>query len=81
MKKVLEEERHCEICQIKTTQLKNSVTLNWILHISLTLISFGIYLVLFVYVLITHLKHKSETAMCNIWVCTNCNNKPLFGGK
>lgn len=84
MKKVIEEIKYCKHCNMETLQRKNSSRISaiaWIINIILCLITIGWWLIPFIIYLFIHMLSKMDTALSNSWICTQCNNKPLFGGK
>ena len=81
MNKIIEEIRPCEHCGTQTKQSKNSVQLNWILHLVLAIFTAGLWLIPFLCIVVYHAFAKVSVATGNNWVCTQCSNKPLFGGQ
>lgn len=73
--KIIEEQiKTCPICNMDTKQYRNAKKYNWLMHIFLTLITGGVWLI---FLLFPFLKTIMTTEIGNSnkgWICTVCNN-------
>jgi len=73
--KVIEEIRFCKKCNKETLQRKNSKQMSWLMHLFLTVITLGVWLAIWVVLLIFHALNKTATAAVSSWVCSVCGEK------
>jgi CHASE3 domain sensor protein len=73
--KVIERMRACEGCAKTTLQRKNSKEMSWLLHLFLAIITGGIWILIWLVMLIWHTFNKSATAVISRWVCSECGTK------
>jgi uncharacterized integral membrane protein len=70
--KIIEKIKKCNNCKKETIHKKNSKQMNWIMHLSLTIMTGGIWILIIILILIWHSINKSKTAFFNKWICTEC---------
>ena len=73
--KVLEEMRYCKNCQRQTLQRKNSKQMSWLMHLFLTVITAGLWLIVWIIMLLWHTINKTATAIGSSWICSVCGSK------
>ena len=73
--KIIEEMKHCEKCGIDTIHRKNSKQMSWLMHLFLVVITFGVWIIIWILILLWHTINKSVTAIGNRWVCSKCGKK------
>lgn len=73
--KVLEEMKYCMHCDRETLHRKNSKQMSWLMHLFLTVITFGLWLIVWIFIVLWHMINKSATAIGNNWICSNCGAK------
>lgn len=71
MKTVKQELRHCEKCGHATLHHKNSKKINWLLHIFLTIITAGLWVVPFVLIVLLSMNVWDSSK----WTCHVCGSQ------
>jgi hypothetical protein len=73
--KVIEKMLFCKQCNKETLHRKNSKQMSWIMHLVLTILTAGGWLIFLAILFIWHTINKSATAITNSWVCAECGTK------
>lgn len=73
--KVIEEIKFCKNCNKETLHRKNSKQMSWLMHLFLTVITVGAWLVIWLLMLGWHAISKTATAVGSHWVCSVCGAK------
>ena len=75
---LLEEMMSCAQCGHDTLHRKNAKKMSWILHIILSVVTMGGWLIIWGLLFLWHIINKTGTALANSWTCSNCGNKKLI---
>ncbi len=73
--KIIEEMMYCRKCNKNTLHRKNSKQMSWLMHLFLTVITAGAWLIIWLLILGYHAISKATTALGNSWICSECGNK------
>ena len=72
---VKQEMRYCKNCGHETMHLKNAKKMSWIVHLLLTIITGGFWLIIWIPLTILHIFNKSLTSLASSWTCSVCGSK------
>ena len=70
--KVIEEMMFCNKCNKVTLHRKNSKQMSWLMHLFLAIITLGLWIIVWIFLLFLHLINKSATSVSNRWICSEC---------
>ena len=73
--KVVEKMKFCRRCHKKTFQRKNSIQMNWLMHLFLAVITAGGWVFIWGLMFIWHVFNKTATSIISHWVCSVCGEK------
>jgi len=75
---LLEEMKYCENCGYDTLHRKNAKKMSWILHILLSIITMGGWIIIWGLLFLWHIFNKTATSLANSWTCSTCGHKKLI---
>lgn len=75
---VLEEMVHCKNCGHDTLHRKNAKKMSWLMHLFLTVITAGLWLIVWGILFLWHIINKSLTSLGNSWTCSKCGTQKLI---
>ena len=70
--KVAQQMMFCKSCGKQTKKKKNIKEMSWLMHLVLTIFTAGIWLMIWVFILLWHMIAKPASAVANRWVCSQC---------
>jgi uncharacterized ion transporter superfamily protein YfcC len=70
--KVAQQMMFCKSCGKQTLHQKNIKEMSWLMHLVLTIFTAGIWLMIWVFILLWHMIAKPASAVANRWVCSQC---------
>ncbi|WP_111860015.1 hypothetical protein [Acinetobacter sp. CFCC 10889] len=73
-KKVAQQMMMCNSCGRKTLHQKNTKEISWLMHLVLTIFTGGLWLIVWVLILMWHAIAKPASAAVNRWVCSQCGD-------
>jgi hypothetical protein len=71
-RKVIEQLKDCKTCKRKTLQYKNTKEMSWLMHLFLALITAGLWLIVWFFLLVWHGLTKPIGGK---WVCSQCGTE------
>ncbi len=72
---VRQEIKYCETCGHDTVHIKSGQKMNWVLHIILTVITAGLWLIVWFFIFIYHMIMDVGKDMASRWTCSKCGTK------
>jgi len=65
--------KYCEQCERKTVHMREARRINWLMHLVLTLVTLGLWVIVFAVVLILH--PLTTPLGRKTWICQNCGHE------
>ena len=75
---ILEEMVHCKNCGHDTLHRKNAKKMSWLMHLFLTVITAGLWLIVWGILFLWHIINKYLTSLVNSWNCSKCCTQKLI---